>query len=112
MAVVNANLNEVLKNKKFVQEILKKETGEQVRKALAEKGVTIGNDEDLSKLASIMIEAFKESDKSFLKDDELEKCVGGVMAININEISAIAREIGPTEVCWAMKDESGKVIIK
>lgn len=112
MAVVNANLNEVLKNKKFVQEILKKETGEQVRKALAEKGVTLGSDEDLSKLALIMIEVFKESDKSFLKDDDLEKCVGGVMDVNINEISVIAKEIGPTDVCWAMKDENGNVIIK
>lgn len=112
MAVVNANLNEVLKNKKFVQEILKKETGEQVKKALAEKGVTIGSDEDLSKLALIMIEAFKESDKSFLREDDLEKCVGGVMDVNIGEFNAIAKEIGPMDVCWAMQDANGEIIIK
>ena len=112
MAVVNANLNEVLKDTKFVQEILKKETGEQVTKALAEKGVTIHSDEELSKFASIMIEIFEKVDKSFLKDDELEKCVGGVMDLNINEISAIAEKIGPTEVCWASKDESGNIIIR
>lgn len=112
MAVVNANLNEVLKDTKFMQEILNKETGEQVTAALAKKGVTIQSDEDLSKLASIMIEIFEKSDKSFLKDDDLKKCAGGVMNLNINEISAIAKKIGPTEVCWASKDESGNVIIK
>lgn len=112
MAVMNANLNEALRNKKFVQEILKKETGEQVRKALAEKGVTIGNDEDLSKLASIMIEAFKESDKSFLKDEDLEKCVGGVKGVDISNLREIAKEMGPVEINWAMKDENGNIIIK
>lgn len=112
MAVVNANLNEVLKNKKFVQEILKKETGEQVKKALEEKGVVIGNDEDLAKLAAIMIEAFKESDKSFLKDEELEGCVGGVVDVNISELKILAKEIGPATVNWALQDETGNVVIR
>lgn len=112
MAVINANLNEMLKNKKFVQEILKKETGEQVKKALAEKGVVLSSDEDLSKLAAIMIDAFKESDKSFLKDDDLERCVGGIINVNIGEFNAVAKELGPMNVNWAIKDASGNVIIK
>ena len=112
MAVINANLNEMLKNKEFVQEILRKETGEQVRKALAEKGITLNSEEDLAKLAFIMIEAFKESDKSFLKDDDLDKCVGGVMNVNILELSAVAKELGPMDVNWATKDKSGNIIIK
>ena len=112
MAVVNANLNEELKDTKFMQEILNKETGEQVIKALAEKGDKIASDEELSQLASAMIATFEKSDKSFLKDDDLEKCAGGALEINIDEISAIAKEIGPTKVCWARKDESGNIIIR
>ena len=54
----------------------------------------------------------EESDKSFLREDDLEKCVGGVMDVNIGEFNAIAKEIGPMDVCWAMQDANGEIIIK
>ena len=53
------DFREVFSDKEFVSNLLQLETGERVRKALAEKGIVLSADE-LDKFAEVMIESIKK----------------------------------------------------
>ncbi len=61
-------------DEEFVQELLSLKTGEQVRKALAAKGIFLTT-EELDKFAEVLISALE---KNKLPEEELKNCSGGV----------------------------------
>lgn len=74
------DFREVFSDKEFVSNLLQLETGERVRKALAEKGIVLSADE-LDKFAEVMIESIKkinEDVKSEKIDSDIENVSGGV----------------------------------
>lgn len=74
------DFREVFSDKEFVSNLLQLETGERVRKALAEKGIVLSADE-LDKFAEVMIESIKkinEDVKSEKIDSDIENASGGV----------------------------------
>ena len=74
------DFREVFSDKEFVSNLLQLETGERVRKALAEKGIVLSADE-LDKFAEVMIESIKkinEDVKSEKTDSDIENVSGGV----------------------------------
>lgn len=64
---------EAFSDEEFVKELLSLKTGEQVRKALAKKGIFL-TPEELDKFAEVLVKALE---KSKLQGEELEKCSGG-----------------------------------
>ncbi len=74
------DFREVFSDKEFVSNLLQLETGERVRKALAEKGIVLSADE-LDKFAEVMIESIKKINldiKSEKTDSDIENASGGV----------------------------------
>lgn len=65
---------EAFSDEEFVQELLSLKTGEQVRKALAAKGIFL-TAEELDKFAEVLINALE---KNKLPEEELKNCSGGV----------------------------------
>ena len=73
----------VFSDEEFVNTLLQLETGERVRKALAEKGIVLSVDE-LDKFAAVLVEAI-ENKKG------IEDVSGGVMSERSKEIEAGAK---------------------
>ncbi len=69
---------EAFSDKKFVNELLRLKTGEQVRKALKMKGIILTT-EELDKFAEVLVNAL-ESNK--ITDEEIGNCSGGVSSVN------------------------------
>ena len=69
---------EAFKNKAFVRKLLSLETGEEVRKALAEKGIVLSA-EELDKFAEILVLALEKGEA--MTDSDLEKVVGGAPSV-------------------------------
>lgn len=65
---------EAFSDEEFVKELLSLKTGEQVRKALAKKGIFLTPDE-LDKFAEVLIHALE---KNKVPEEELKNCSGGV----------------------------------
>lgn len=73
----------IFSDEEFVNTLLQLETGERVRKALAEKGIVLSVDE-LDKFAAVLVEAI-ENKKG------IEDVSGGVMSERSKEIEAGAK---------------------
>ena len=103
------DFREVFSDKEFVSNLLQLETGERVRKALAEKGIVLSADE-LDKFAKVMIESIKkinEDVKSEKTDSDIENVSGGVPKGVSNErseaIYAGAKILASAVVGFAVK---------
>lgn len=75
----NEATKEAFKNKAFVRKLLSLETGEEVRKALAEKNIVLTADE-LDKFAEILVLALEKGQE--MTDSDLENVVGGAPSIS------------------------------
>ena len=73
----------VFSDKEFVNTLLQLETGERVRKALAEKGIVLNPDE-LDKFAAVLVQAIEDK-------NSIENSSGGVMSERSREIETGAR---------------------
>lgn len=77
---------EAFSDEKFVNELLNLKTGEQVRKALAKKGIFL-TPEELDKFAEVLVNALE---KNKVEEEELKNCSGGAKEPN-DTISAGAK---------------------
>lgn len=73
----------VFSDKEFVNTLLQLETGERVRKALAEKGIVLNPDE-LDKFAAVLVQAIEDK-------NSIENASGGVINERSREIETGAR---------------------
>lgn len=64
---------EAFSDENFVNELLNLKTGEQVRNALAKKGIVL-TPEELDKFAEVLVRALE---KSKMSEEELKNCSGG-----------------------------------
>ena len=89
----NDATKEAFKNKSFIRKLLSLETGEEVRKALAEKNIVLTANE-LDKFAEILVLALENGQE--MTDDDLENVVGGAVSISrfIPRLADTALDLG------------------
>lgn len=74
---------EAFSDKKFVNELLRLKTGEQVRKVLKKKGICL-TAEELDKFAEVLVKALE---KNKTEEEEIGNCSGGASGGgNINDV--------------------------
>lgn len=99
---------EVFSDKEFVSNLLQLETGERVRKALADKGIVLSPDE-LDKFAEVMIESIKKINldvKSEKTDSDIENASGGVSDERSEAIRAGAEMLADIAVGYGEKNKN------